>query len=432
MSPRDAGARELASTLDHLGAANDRHAWFVPGRIEVLGKHTDYAGGRSLLCATEQGIAVAAAPRRDSTVRVVDVERSTEVELSPSGEVTAAAPGWARYPAAVLRRLVRDFPPCDRGAEIVLASDLPTAAGLASSSALVVGLATALAEVNGLPARAEFRRAIPDDLSLATYWSCVESGRPFGRSPEEAGVGTQGGSEDHVAILCCRAGELAGFRFRPTREEARIPLPRGLRFAVAVSGVRAEKTGSARHRYNRLSELAETLVALWQEATGGREETLGAILERDGAFESLRRQAGRNRPGRFSSRELVARLEQFRVETEEVVPAACAALAAGDLEGFGQAVQRSVEAGARGLANQVPETLALTAGARASGALAASPFGAGFGGSVWALVPATGADAFLDAWRREYHAEFPSRAAAARFLLSDAAPGLTRLNLQEV
>lgn len=103
MSPRDAGARELASTLDHLGAANDRHAWFVPGRIEVLGKHTDYAGGRSLLCATEQGIAVAAAPRRDSTVRVVDVERSTEVELSPSGEVTAAAPGWARYPAEIGR-----------------------------------------------------------------------------------------------------------------------------------------------------------------------------------------------------------------------------------------------------------------------------------------------------------------------------------------
>src|SRR5258708_3213568 len=48
-----------------------RH-WFVPGRIEVLGKHTDYAGGRSLLCAVERGFCVSASPRRDGVLQVTD------------------------------------------------------------------------------------------------------------------------------------------------------------------------------------------------------------------------------------------------------------------------------------------------------------------------------------------------------------------------
>ena len=54
-------------------AAVETATWYhVPGRIEVLGKHTDYAGGRSLVCATEQGMAVETAPRADRTVRIVD------------------------------------------------------------------------------------------------------------------------------------------------------------------------------------------------------------------------------------------------------------------------------------------------------------------------------------------------------------------------
>jgi galactokinase len=56
----------------------ERLRWFVPGRIEVLGKHTDYAGGRSLLCAVERGFCVTAAPRNDDVMRVVDVGNGVE------------------------------------------------------------------------------------------------------------------------------------------------------------------------------------------------------------------------------------------------------------------------------------------------------------------------------------------------------------------
>src|SRR3954469_11127256 len=60
----------LKRAIDELGTRNDVRAWWVPGRIEFLGKHTDYAGGRSLVCATERGFAVVARPRADDKVRV--------------------------------------------------------------------------------------------------------------------------------------------------------------------------------------------------------------------------------------------------------------------------------------------------------------------------------------------------------------------------
>src|SRR5215469_1886275 len=60
--------------------------WFVPGRIEVLGKHTDYAGGRSLLCAAERGFCVAAVPRKDNVVRITDTIRRQSFEFTISPE----------------------------------------------------------------------------------------------------------------------------------------------------------------------------------------------------------------------------------------------------------------------------------------------------------------------------------------------------------
>src|SRR5512134_311198 len=59
--------------LDAISASASRWSVWVPGRIELFGKHTDYAGGRSLLCAVERGFAVRAALRRDHVVRAVDV-----------------------------------------------------------------------------------------------------------------------------------------------------------------------------------------------------------------------------------------------------------------------------------------------------------------------------------------------------------------------
>src|SRR4249919_490891 len=84
------------------------HAWWVPGRLEVFGKHTDYAGGRTLVCAVPSGFAVAAGPRRDGTIRVIDARRGDRVVLQP-GDATAFT-GWRHYAEVAARRLAANFP----------------------------------------------------------------------------------------------------------------------------------------------------------------------------------------------------------------------------------------------------------------------------------------------------------------------------------
>ena len=79
------------------------------------------------------------------------------------------------------------------------------------------------------------------------------------------------------------------------------------------------------------------------------------------------------------------------------------------------------------LGNQIEETVHLARSAREAGAAAASAFGAGFGGSVWALVADGAADGFVERWRADYAARFPAHAGAALFFRSDAGPPALRL-----
>jgi hypothetical protein len=85
------------------------HAFVVPGRIEVLGKHTDYAGGRSLLAAADRGFVAVAVPGADRRVRVLDVRRDETVAFDLDPELEPAA-GWANYPTTAARRLARTSP----------------------------------------------------------------------------------------------------------------------------------------------------------------------------------------------------------------------------------------------------------------------------------------------------------------------------------
>ncbi len=84
---------------------------FIPGRLEVLGKHTDYAGGRSLLSVVERGFCVVASPRSDSNVQIRDVVRDRLAQLTLSPQCSGASADWTVYPRTVLSRLARNFPP---------------------------------------------------------------------------------------------------------------------------------------------------------------------------------------------------------------------------------------------------------------------------------------------------------------------------------
>ena len=396
-------------------------AWYVPGRIEVLGKHTDYGGGRSLLCAAERGFHVVAASRTDMRVAITDLGRGTSLVLD--ADLPRPDPNWSNYPLTVLRRLRRNFPEMTRGVDVVFESDLPSAAGMSSSSALMVAVLLALVRANRLDQTAAWQASVGESAEdLAAYAATIENGSTFRALAGESGVGTEGGSEDHTAILCSRPSSLAQYAFCPTRHERSIALPEELIFAIGVSGVAARKTGEARDDYNRASRNAGRVLERWRSGTGRRDETLAAAIASSGDAPARLRAMLEGEPA------LLDRYDQFLEESTRLVSGAGDALERGDLDTFGRTVARSQELAETRLRNQVPETMALAGAAREHGALAASAFGAGFGGSVWALVEKAGVHTFLDRWQNAYRTECPDAAPRSRFFLTRPGPAAVRLS----
>ena len=407
----------------------------VPGRIELVGKHVDYAGGRSLTCAVDLAITATARPLAIPVLRVQDSQRAEIVERPLNAACTAPTGHWTAYAAAVTRRLCRDFPEMRTGVDLRLHSTLPESAGLSSSSAFVVAVATALVEANALATTPCWQQAVPTLLARAEYFGAMETGAAFGPFNGDTGVGVRGGAQDHVAILCARADQCGVFRYRPAAAEQYVDWPRDYMLAVAVSGVEATKTGNARARYNRVSDALRELAkaAAGGEASNGsgNEGTTAkatvADLLAQGGLDRLTALASAGLPG-FAADYLLPRLEQFCEEVEQVVPSAAAALAARNLDSFGQWVDRSQALAESSLGNQVPETTTLQRLARELGATAASAFGAGFGGAVWAMVPAAEAERFQAHWAERYLAAFPAQAPRFRSFITRPGPGLMALH----
>ena len=115
------------------------------------------------------------------------------------------------------------------------------------------------------------------------------------------------------------------------------------------------------------------------------------------------------------TRELLDRVEQFRIENFEIIPAVIELLANGRIDEIGDAIDLSQENAERLLGNQIGETAFLQRSAREIGAVAASAFGAGFGGSVYAIVQASDAESFCKEWKRAYAQRFPQHIRSSQF-----------------
>jgi galactokinase len=387
--------------------------FFVAGRIEFLGKHTDYCGGRSLVCAIDKGFLVDYAKSPDTVIRVVNLDTGERTEFPFNEHLTIGEGGWKNYPKTVAKRLALNFKSRPlKGLEIRFSSDLPQAAGVSSSSAFVVAIFNAISEVNNLPDFEEYRRNIRDKYDLGNYLGCLENGYNFGDLKGNKGVGTFGGSQDQTAIICCHKNTLSRFSFRPVRHEGDFSLPDDLGFVVAASGVAAEKTGAAKEKYNRLSLMSQEIAA----KIDGR-LSLAQILEEYG-FDEIKAQLGRS--------ELVDRLTQFYRESFEIIPEVSELLGRGEITKIGRRVDYSHQNADRLLGNQVSETNFLQRTGRELGAVAASAFGAGFGGSVYALVRKSEAQDFLAEWQARYFAAFPQHREKAEFFVTNA--GESRLD----
>ena len=413
-----------------LDAQTPIEAFFVPGRIEVLGKHTDYNGGRSILAAVDKGFCIIAAKRNDNIIRIFNVAGDEQAKFPFSHDITQQQGHWSNYPMTAVKRLAKNFPESLHGADIAFLSDLPPASGMSSSSAMIVGFFLTLATINDISSQPQYKSNIANTDQLAEYLGSVENGLNFKALAGDEGVGTFGGSEDHTAVLCCKPHSLSQYSYSPIKFERLLDVPDKYIFAVASSGVVSEKTGAAMEKYNRVSLLCRCAVEIWNKATGRSDKHLaGAIASSDDAPDKMRQILKDSCDDRYSAEDLLRRFEHFLVESETIIPVASDALAEGDMDEFAKQVDLSQEYTETKLLNMVPETVFLAKTARQLGATAASAFGAGFGGSVWALVEVEKSEAFLAEWSEKYKQQFPEAAAApsAMFLLTRPGPAAFEL-----
>ncbi len=196
--PAEAGAPDGATGLFARQYGEEpRAAWHAPGRVNLIGEHTDYNDGFVLPFAIGAGVIVAAARRDDGLLLLASRQAggdSTRVVLD--GLAPGGVTGWAAYPAGVawaLREAGYQF----GGASIAVDSDLPLGAGLSSSAALESAVALALTELHGLsvprPQLAAIERRAENEFV----------GAPTGIMDQSAALLCQAG---HALLLDCRSG----------------------------------------------------------------------------------------------------------------------------------------------------------------------------------------------------------------------------------
>jgi galactokinase len=369
---------------------------FVGGRIEFLGKHTDYCGGRSLVCAIDKGFTVKSEPRTDNLIQLLNEDTSEVISFPFTEDLETNEGNWENYPITAVKRIAQNFKSRElSGVNIRFSSNLPQAAGVSSSSAFVVATFWAISRANNLPDFEEYKQNIQDQYDLGSYLGCLENGYDFGTLKGNKGVGTFGGSQDQTAIVCGKENYLSRFSFRPVRHEGDFYVSDELCFAIASSGVVAEKTGAAREKYNRLSLMAQEIVRKFETGL-----SLAQVIEKYG-FESVKAKLARP--------DLEKRLLQFYVESYKIIPQVSEYLKKGEIDKIGKLIDKSHQNADQLLGNQTPETNFLQIKARELGALAASAFGAGFGGSVYALIEKKNSESFIKNWDDFYTKRFPHR-----------------------
>ncbi|MEZ5285862.1 MAG: hypothetical protein R2712_13855 [Vicinamibacterales bacterium] len=316
------------------------------------------------------------------------------------------------------------LPGAELGADIAIASDLPRAAGLSSSSALVVAVASVLARRAALDAREEWRRDISSPAELAWYLGCVENGLGYRGLAGTSGVGTHGGSEDHTAILTSRPGCVSQHRFMPVVHEGDVPMPEGWTFVVGSSGVHADKAGAVKARLIAPPRRPRAPRPL--EPRGRRPRALARHGARGARCPRLpARPYRRRRPRDLPPRR--ARAPACALRRREPARARRGPCLRRDRRRDARLAGRRVAARGRRVAGQPGAGNPRAGRARAAhGALAASSFGAGFGGSVWAIVDREDAARFVRRWKASYLRAYPD-AQAADWFLARPGPALTEL-----
>jgi N-acetylgalactosamine kinase len=400
----------------------------APGRVNLLGEHTDYNGYPVLPMAIDRDILLAFAPLEDRAVEIASTAPAhggrrfpLQIPLSPY-----AGGDWGNYVKAAVSGLLgeaRDQAGPLRGFRGLYDGTIPEAAGLSSSSALVVVTALALQSTLGISITP---MALAGLLAHAEHY-----------------VGSEGGGMDQAVSLLSQPGKALRIDFRPLRTRP-VAIPSGFAVMVCDSLTPVRKSAEARTAYNTRVAECRMAVALLRRALATRlpREAAPELLQDFEAYgtdvtaderDAVARLALGPRP--LSRRELGMRLglrpeevaerfctpkegsllpvprggfpvwRRYRHVVSEArrVEEAVTVLEHGDVRRFAQLLNDSHTSCARDFDISSPELDALVEVARRHGALGARLTGAGFGGCTLSLVPEAAVETFIEGIRRDYY-----------------------------
>ncbi|WP_364712940.1 galactokinase [Streptomyces ossamyceticus] len=346
----------VAERFEELYGAAPEGVWAAPGRVNLIGEHTDYNDGFVMPFALPHTTVAAVSRRTDGVLRLhsSDVDGGV-VELALDGLAPESDRGWTAYPAGVVWAL-REAGHAVTGADVHLASTVPTGAGLSSSAALEVVVALALNDLF--------------DLGLKG-WQLAR----LCQRTENVYVGAPTGIMDQTASACCEQGHAL---FLDTRDLSQKQIPfdlaaQGMQLLVVDTQV---KHSHSEGEYGKRRAGCEKGAAL-----------LGVDALRDVAYDDL--DAALERLG---DEEEVRRLVRHIVTENHRVEQVVALLEAGGTRAIGPVLIEGHASLRDDFRISCPELDLVVDTAIASGALGARMTGGGFGGSAIVLVESADAD----------------------------------------
>ncbi len=326
--------------------------FFAPGRVNLIGEHTDYTGGYVLPAALSFGTQVAVRPRRDGRYRLASTHYSEQVECRKDRIVYRQKEGWANYPKGMIGQFAEKGAALP-GADLLFHGDMPQGAGLSSSASIELATAVALAalEEGAWPMLELIQMAQRAENAFIGVQSGI-------MDPFASGMG----QADHAVLLNCR-----------TLEYRHVPLSlKEYRLVITHTNKARTLTGS---KYNdRRRECEEGFHQL------KRRFPKPAVLGEVAVKEWLTHRKG------IASPLYRRRLEHVVTENQRVLDSATA-LESGDLSRFGKLMKESHRSLRDDYEVTGPELDALfDAAVSFDGCIGARMTGAGFGGCTVNLV----------------------------------------------
>ena len=350
----------------------------APGRVNLIGEHTDYCGLPVLPMALDRDVRIHFEAAGGSSVSLDSPLVGCDAfSFSMADPIERVAQGdWSNYVRAAAKGLIDHGVDLPRGVHGTVVGTVPLAAGLSSSSALVVAAALA------------FLHANDTEMDLLELAGVLARAERF--------VGLEGGGMDQAVCLHGLVGHAVRIDFQPTRVD-HVAIPPGWRWVVAHSLVRAEKSGAAMSAYNDRAHACR--VAFDQMAA--------ALDWPDGyAYVDVVAQSGEKDPlhraANVLERPLLDRFRHVVTEARRVDDAQ-RAIEAGRFEEFGTLMAESHSSLRDDYQVSIPELDEMVQIAERGGAAGARLTGAGFGGSMVALCDDRSLPAVMEGLAEDYY-----------------------------